>query len=164
MLHLLIHLSNHKDFDRGYTVVEIMVILVIVGILCAIAAPSLLAMQGIAKLNSSADNIRTALEASQFQSIQRKTSCKVYIPNNSNQITNDCLSLVNLDSGITVTTTGITGSPAQVIYNKNGLTQSNGTIIVSSNETGDKRCLEIKAGVGLIRSGKYIGIDCQITE
>jgi prepilin-type N-terminal cleavage/methylation domain-containing protein len=164
MLHLLIHKYNRQN-TRGFTLVEMLAIIIIVGILCAIAAPSLLAMQGVAKLNSSADNIRTALETSQFQAVKKHTRCQVYIPTNSSTISGDCLPLFNLDPGITVRTSGLTGTPPQAIYNLQGLTQSSGTIILSSNETGDKRCLILNKGVGLIRGGKYINnTTCQVTE
>jgi prepilin-type N-terminal cleavage/methylation domain-containing protein len=182
MLHLPFHQLNRQNFDQGYTLVETLAVVIIVGILCAIAAPSLLAMQGVAKLNSSADNIRTALETSQFQAVKKHTSCQVYISSNSNRIVGDCLMngsatsqsianvpnglpLFNLDPGITVTTAGLTGTPPQAIYNRQGLTQSSGTIILSSNETGDKRCLILNKGAGLIRGGKYINnTTCQVTE
>jgi type II secretory pathway pseudopilin PulG len=181
MLHLPLYQLNRQNFGRGYTLVETLVIMIIFGIMCAIAMPSLLAMQGVAKLNSSTDNVRTALETSQFQSIKKRTSCKVYITSNTNQIVGDCLMtgtatslgianvldglpLFNLDPGITVTTTGLTGTPPQAIYNSPGLTPSSGTIILSSTETGDKRCLILNKGAGLIRGGKYVSTTCQVTE
>jgi type II secretory pathway pseudopilin PulG len=162
MLHLLIHKINRQNLAQGYTLVEILAIIAIVGIMCAIATPSLLAMQGVAKLNSSADNIRTALETSQFQAIKKKTICDVSIPNGS-QILQNCFNTFNLDSGITVATSGL-GTTPQVTYNRDGLTRQGGTIIVSSTDTGDKRCLVVNQGVGLIRGGKYISSTCQVTE
>jgi prepilin-type N-terminal cleavage/methylation domain-containing protein len=196
MLHLLIHKINHQDFDRGFTLVEILTTLLLFGILCALGTPSILAMQGVAKLNSSLDNIRTALETSQFEAIKKNQSCTVYFPttvytaNRSGQVVGNCLmngngtssslsgiidglTLFYLDKGITVSTSNSTGTPAQVVYNSKGLTQSAGTtdvfatIIVSSDETSEKRCLKVNKGVGLIRSGRYIATNtppCELIE
>jgi prepilin-type N-terminal cleavage/methylation domain-containing protein len=181
MLHLLLHPLNRQHVDRGFTLVEMLAIIIIVGILFALGTPSLLAMQGVAKLNSSADNMRTALETSQFQALKKNTNCTVYIPSNGNTIVGNCLMngtgtssgitgienglpSFNLDSGITVTTSW-TGAPPQVVYNSQGLTQSGGTIIFASTDTGDKRCLILNRGAGLIRGGIYINnTTCQVRE
>jgi prepilin-type N-terminal cleavage/methylation domain-containing protein len=180
MLHLPIYRINRQYFDRGFTLIEMLMIVIIISIMCALATPSLLAIQGVTKLNSSADNIRTALETSQFQATKKKRSCNVYIRSNGETIVGDCmingvssntdiangpdrLPVLYLASGITVTTVSLTGTPPQVVYNRDGLTQNSGTIILSSTETSDKRCLVLNKGVGLIRSGKYIST-CQVTE
>jgi Tfp pilus assembly protein FimT len=185
MLHLPFHPLNRQHFDRGFTLAEILTILIIVGILFALGTPSFIAMQGVAKLNSSADNMRTALETSQSQSLKKNKNCTVYIPSNSNTIVGDCLMnstgtssgitdienglpSFNLDSGITVTVatswTG-TGTPPQVVYNSQGVTESGGTIIFASTDTGDKRCLILNRGAGLIRGGTYINnTTCQVRE
>jgi Tfp pilus assembly protein FimT len=207
MLHLPIHQSHRQNFERGYTLAEILTILIIVGILMALAVPSLIAMQGVAKLNNALDNLRTVLETSQFQAIQRKPDpnvidpitglksidtnklCKVSIPrelttipkSTSASVRATCVANVNLASDSTAMTTinnditiyAMTAgwqqptsapAPQEIIYNSQGLTQNGGMIILSSTATSEQRCLILNAGVGLIRSGKYINSDCEITE
>lgn len=206
MLHLPIFKSNCQT-TRGFTIVELMTILIIVGILCAIAAPSLMAMQGVAKLNTSIDNVRSALEITQFQALQKKAdakgnTCRIYIPKtapNNTKIIGNCLisasgsssgvsdtttegatlstggsldgwSTMNLDDGIEVDgdETTLEGDPPKVIYNSKGITQQSGTIVLKTNEGGDKRCLIVNAGAGLLRGGTYKKVGtvgtCEITQ
>ncbi len=182
MLHLPIHSLKYQN-DRGFTFLEILAILIVVSILVAIGSPSLIAMQGAAKLNSSLDNLRTALETSQFQAIKTNKSCTVSLPSNASSINGNCLNngpsvnlaaddsrMTNINNDIIITTksdwktTNTQTTPTQVIYNSKGITQSEGTIILSSTATSVKKCLKINAGMGLIRSGKYINNNCEISE
>ncbi len=182
MLHLPVHSLKYQK-DRGFTLLEILVVLMIASILAATSVPSLIAMQGTAKLNSSLDNLRTALETSQFQSIKTNKSCTVSLPSNASSISGTCLNdgpsvnlandgtmMTNINNDIIVTTqsgwktTNTTTTPTQIIYNSKGVTQSEGTIILSSTATSSQKCLKINAGIGLIRSGKYINNNCEIFE
>jgi prepilin-type N-terminal cleavage/methylation domain-containing protein len=188
-------LDHSKLLDRqnlqGYTMLEILAVLSLVGILTAIAVPSLLSMQGANNLNSSVEKVRATLELSQTTAIQTgdpDKPCKIYIPDGS-QIVSECLIAadrtssgirdvpdglpqVNLDDGVTLRTVNWTNSsnpsvndiPAQVIYNLKGITQSNGTIILESSATANKKCLVVSAGVGLIRNGLYQNNTCEVTE
>jgi prepilin-type N-terminal cleavage/methylation domain-containing protein len=176
----LLRTTSTSQKARGYTLLEMLVVIGIVAILIAIAAPSLLAMQGVAKLNTSSDKVRSALELSQTAAIQKNQSCTVYIPSGSN-IVSTCLiaadytssgisgvpnglPMVKLDDGITVRTVSMSGTPPGVIYNLKGITQNSGTIILESSDTSSKKCLTINAGIGLIRNGLYVGSTCEISE
>lgn len=165
--------SSHQNI-LGYTLLEILAVLGIVGILVAIAAPSLLAMQGGANINNSLEKVRSTLELSQIEAIKKKKTCTVAVKNNT-QMTSDCLigfsafasdgtPVVQLDSGITMQTNNWSTTANQVIYSNKGLTQSSGTIVLASRDTYIKKCLTIKAGIGLIRAGTYINNICEISE
>jgi prepilin-type N-terminal cleavage/methylation domain-containing protein len=178
MLHLPIHPSHRQNFDRGFTLVEILTILIISGILLALATPNLVAFQGVAKLNSALDNLRTVLETSQFQAIQRKVPCQVSIPQQppvrattsttensrviatcvaDGRLAGDSSGMTTIDNDIIVYGLPTTSDPdfQEVVYNKQGLTQNSGTIVLYSTVTSEQRCLIVNAGVGLIRTGKY---------
>ena len=163
-----------------------LVVVTIMGILMAIAAPSVLAMMSRAKLTNAVDRVRDTLELSRSQTTQKNKKCNVYIPT-GNQIVSDCLvSADNTSSGITGVTNSAglpsvkldeqddivignkisTISLTKITYNIKGITQNSGTVILSSrsNPNGEKKCLIVEAGIGLIRTGKYINNDCQIGE
>jgi type II secretory pathway pseudopilin PulG len=102
MWHLPIPKSNYQN-STGFTLVELLAILIIVGIMSAISIPSLMAIQGTAKLNNSLTNLRDALEITQFRSSQKKTdelknTCRIYIPKNNNKVIGNCLITSNNSS------------------------------------------------------------------
>jgi prepilin-type N-terminal cleavage/methylation domain-containing protein len=167
--------SSHQNAG-GYTLLEILVVLGIVGILIAIAAPSLLAMQGAVNVNNSLEKVRSTLELSQIEAIKKKKDCTVSIAN-STQMKSTCLigyeavdssgnPVVQLDSGVSMSAADWTGTSEQVLYNGRGLTQNSGTIILGSSDTSAQKCLVINAGVGLLRSGNYntSSSTCEIRE
>jgi len=194
MLHLLVHYQSSRKKIQGFTLLEMLTVLTIIGVLIAIATPSILATYTSTKLTNSLEKLVNTLELSQIQAIRTNKQCQVYIPN-GNQIVSDCLltadntslnitsipnrlPLINLDDGVTMRSnigSTLTGSPPPIItYNFRGITRNSGTIILSPTpntstpNTSLRKCLEIDSGVGLIRSGTYIGPDfagtCQLVQ
>ncbi len=182
MQHLNVHqLVNQKD--RGFTLIEMLAVLMIMGTLMAIASPSVLAMMSRAKLTNAVDRVRDTLELSRSQTTQKNKACNVYIPN-GNQVVSDCLvSADNTSSGIAGVTDGLpsvklddrddivienkipSASLNTITYNSRGITQHSGTVVLSSrsNPTGEKKCLIVDDGVGLVRTGKYIDNNCEVS-
>jgi prepilin-type N-terminal cleavage/methylation domain-containing protein len=180
-------LRDRQNF-HGYTMMEILAVLSLVGILSAMAMPSLLAMQGGNNLNNSLEKVRSTLEISQTIAVQKNTSCTLYIPDGS-QIFSTCLNIadrlssgiisvpnglpqVDLDKDVTIRTVnwsntrgaGLTNYPSQIFYNSKGLSQTNGTIVLDSSSTSNKKCLVFNAGIGLIRNGRYVDNVCEVSE
>ena len=190
MLHLNVHKLIHQK-DRGFTLLEMLAVLMIIGILTAIAAPSVLAMMSRAKLSNSLERVRDTLELSQSQTTQKNKKCNIYIPT-GNQIVSDCLtSADSSSSGIAGVPDGLqsvklddrddiiienikdfdskisTISLLRINYNLRGVTQYFGTVVLSSrsNPDGDKKCLIVDAGIGLVRTGTYINnTTCQVGQ
>lgn len=173
-----------RQKDQGFTLIEMLVVLMIMGVLIAMATPSVLAMMSRAKLSNSVERVRDALELSRSQTTQKNKPCKVYIPT-GNQIVSDCLiSADNSSSGITGVPNGLPSIKLddrddivirnsdsavpllKITYNFKGVTQNSGTVILSSrsNPDGEKKCLMVDAGIGLVRTGKYINNACQVGE
>ena len=177
MLHLLVHYQSSRKKIQGFTLLEMLTVLTIIGVLIAIATPSILATYASTKLTNSLEKLVNTLELSQIQAIRTNKQCRVYIPNDS-QIVSDCLptadnttpdglALINLDDGIKISS-NLSGT-LPITYNFRGITQNSGTIILSSTpNTSLRKCLAIDSGVGLIRSGTYIGPDfagtCQLVQ
>jgi prepilin-type N-terminal cleavage/methylation domain-containing protein len=171
--------------DRGFTLIEMLAVLMIAGVLMAIATPSVLAMMARARLSNSVDRVQDTLELSRSQTTQKNKKCNVYIPTDSNQIVSDCLiSADNTSSGIAGVDDGLPSvklddrddiiiknsdssiSLTKITYNVKGITQNSGTVVLlsRSNPTGEKKCLIVEAGIGIVRTGKYIDNICQVGE
>lgn len=187
MLHLITKKLNYQQ-DRGYTLVEMLAVVGLLGIMVAIATPSVLAMMATARLSNSLEILRDTIELSRIQTTQRTQKCRVDIPN-GNQIISTCIiaadhtssdgsPMVKLDADVKFELyrdpllEPLPPSPLDIVvtksitYNFRGITQNFGTIVLSSlsNPGGEKRCLTLTSGVGLISTGKYIGGECQVSS
>lgn len=140
-----------------------MTIVVIVGILSAIAGPSFLGMLNRNKVNNALSEIQGALQQAQREAMRKSISCKVNL--NNNTVTNDsknssnCLVTGNrtLPDGV-VMVTNISGTPPQIDFSYRGTITlpDAGTIVLSSNDNPNlKKCLVISSPLGIIRTGNY---------
>ena len=169
------HLNVYKlisQKDRGFTLLEMLAVLTIIGILTAIAVPSVLAIMTRTQLSNSVERVRDTLEISRIQATQKSKQCTIYIPA-GNQVVSGCLiSADSSSSGISGVPNGlpsvklddgivIENSNLIIIYNSRGITKSSGTVVLSSS-SGEKRCLTIEQGVGLISIGTYISTTCKV--
>ena len=181
MLHLITKKLNYQQ-DRGYTLLEMLTVVGLLGIMVAIATPSALAMMATARLSNSLEVLRDTIELSRIKTTQKTQKCRVYIPNGK-QIISDCiiaadhtssgitgvpdgLPLVKLDADVTMKNSDLALTSLKITYNFRGITTNSGTIILSSisNPGGEKRCLTLTSGVGLISTGKYINRKCQVSS
>jgi prepilin-type N-terminal cleavage/methylation domain-containing protein len=72
----------HRRFwQRGFTLIEVMVIVMLVGILAAIAVPSFGSLLDSVKVNQTVTDLRTALQDTQRQAIRKNQTCTVQVPN-----------------------------------------------------------------------------------
>jgi prepilin-type N-terminal cleavage/methylation domain-containing protein len=150
------YLSNvsRNRSDRGFTLLEIIVVLVLFGILSAIAAPSFLSSYNRMKLDNALNDLRGAIEESQRQAIQQGKSCQVVI--NNGNISGPCLITGSrkLDSSISISP----NTSTTVQFSFKGNTTSSVDFVLSLSDgsnTQEKRCLSISDGVGILRTGIY---------
>lgn len=76
--------SNFNNSTRGFTLLEVLVTIVIVGILSAIAAPSWLGFVARQRLNKANDSVLAAVQDAQRQAKKTKRNYSVSIQLNSN--------------------------------------------------------------------------------
>ena len=75
---------SHKTYRyflrQGFTLIELIVIVAIVGILAAVAAPSFASMLDSMRVDQTVNELRLALQDTQRQAIRTNQSCVVQIP------------------------------------------------------------------------------------
>ena len=149
-----------KKSDRGFTLIELMVVLFIVSIIAAIAAPSLLGMLNRFYVKEAMLQINGAVKESQRQSMRRGKLCRVNINPNTNLITGeptDCLLKNRSIRKRIKIKTNIPGSLPSITFSHKGSTTKMGTIVVSSELTNMQKCFVISLGIGITRTGDYQG-------
>jgi prepilin-type N-terminal cleavage/methylation domain-containing protein len=150
-------LHSNVSKQQGFTLLELLTILAIVGILAAMAIPSLLAAQNRAKLAQSTDLVVASLQESQREAIRRNKSCIVTLDKVDNKIIGDNGCLLtgdrNLPEAIDLDYTGASGD---LRYGMRGNTTTNKSVFLKVKDSPRvARCLTVSAPLGIIRLGTY---------
>jgi type II secretory pathway pseudopilin PulG len=145
---------------------EITVVLMILGILAAIAVPSFLSMLNKSKVSDALAQVRGALQEAQREAIRKSMTCTVTVPKGNNQtISSTCF--VTGDRTLTDINIDYTNTaPWTITFDYKGRTNdvnSSGTIKLTSinGNTNEIKCLVISQGLGIIRTGNYTGTNCE---
>jgi prepilin-type N-terminal cleavage/methylation domain-containing protein len=168
------HKSTSASSQQGFTLLELLIVIVMIGILSAIATPSILAEFARTKLNNSLDTVQSSLELSQVEAIKQSKQCQITIVNpvavDGDKITTTCNAGLSgnaskLQEGVTIDIANSSlPSDRKITYSFRGTTQANNsataTITLSATNTSFKRCLKIEPGIGLISAGNYEGTSC----
>jgi prepilin-type N-terminal cleavage/methylation domain-containing protein len=166
-------LSKLRDQNQGFSLIEVSVIVAVMGLLAASAAPSFLRWVNNAKADNALAQVEGALKEAQAEAIKRSQPCTVTIGQTiTASVTGSdpaisCLSTGprNLDvdvlnegnaSGLTIATQG--GVPASIQFSHKGSTISDDVIVIfRTDNTADMKCLAISNGIGIMRTGNYTG-------
>jgi prepilin-type N-terminal cleavage/methylation domain-containing protein len=181
MLSSNVHHYSLPSTQRGFTLIEVITVVFMLGVLCALGVPSILESYAQKKLGHSLDQLQTSLELSQADAIKQGKKCQVYVPDGdrivakcntglsgnitSNSIPNipDGLAVIPLDSGITMSS-NLSSTSKKITYSFRGSTDKNATIILSSTDTSLQKCLVVSNGIGLIRTGNISSGSCVNNE
>jgi prepilin-type N-terminal cleavage/methylation domain-containing protein len=150
-------LRSNVSRDRGFTLIESLVVLAIVGILIALAIPSLIAAQNRAKLAQATDLAIASLQESQREAIRRNQSCTLTLDKINHKISSQqgCLSSGDRSLPAPITL-NYTGTLQSIQYGIRGNTTTNKSIILAIKDSPNStRCLTVSAPLGIIRLGSY---------
>jgi prepilin-type N-terminal cleavage/methylation domain-containing protein len=157
--------------NQGWSLLEMAVVSVIVGILASMAIPSMMSGMGKNQLQSSMGQVKGAIQEAQRAAIKNGQSCTVTItgttvsgspagcissPITSNDTSGKEISLKILSSGSLVTPP----SGTEIVFSYKGNTTNTITIVLASTKTTTQTCLAISSGIGIMRSGTYSGGNC----
>ena len=152
--------SFKNDSDRGFTLAELMMVIIIIGIVAAIASPTFVSLISRNRLNGSLQQLLGAIKETQRQAILQGKLCKINIYPNTKNITASSvgcsLSKRNINDEIIIRT-NIPGKIPSISFSYKGSTTRMGTIVLSSNNTNFQKCFVIALGTGITRTGNYNG-------
>lgn len=155
---------SHVRSQQGFSTLEIVVVLLLMGIFSAIALPSMLSWLDERKLNQGLAALEGAMVTAQQQAIRQSQTCQVNLPTGNNPTLSstpaECLptgdrALADLNLNHSLATPSVN-------YDFNGwlspsiTTEQTMVLSVQGNTIGSK-CLVMAPGIGLIRVGNYTG-------
>ena len=144
--------------DRGFTLTELTIVLVIIGVIAAIASPTFISLLSRYRLNSALQQLLGAINESQRLAMLQGKSCKIEISPDTNNITANegcLLSNRRINDEITIRS-NFTGT-TNITFSYKGNTTRMGTIVLSSDYTDYQKCFVIALGTGIKRIGNYNG-------
>jgi prepilin-type N-terminal cleavage/methylation domain-containing protein len=148
-------LHSNASNDRGFTLIESLVVVSISGILLSLAIPSFLAAQNRAKLSQSTDIVMGSLQEAQREAMRRNQSCKLTFDKTNNKILGEAGCLLSGDRSLPEPVSlNYTGTAQSIEYGIRGNTTTNKAIILAIKDT-PAHCLTVSAPLGLIRLGRY---------
>lgn len=149
----------YNNNQRGFTLIELPIIVAVIAILLAIAAPSFLAFLNRAKIVDAIGKVQGALKEAQTEAIRKSKSCSVALKTADGKLSSPCLVTGDrvLPEGVSMVTNVPGGSP-EIRFSFRGNTTSSGKVVVYMEDGSDsKKCLVISNGVGIMRTGDYSG-------
>lgn len=146
------HLPVIKQ-QKGFTLLEILIVIFIAGILAAIASPSLLGWYRRTQLDNAMTNVRGVLQGAQQEAMRRSDTCSVTFNTGTDDpvTVSSCLSNINLPDPVNLSLSG--GST--ISFGFRGNTNNNNTLHFSSEAVNEDKCLAISMPLGIIREGIY---------
>ncbi|MEL6439453.1 MAG: GspH/FimT family protein [Cyanobacteria bacterium J06621_8] len=146
--------------DRGFTIIELLVVLIIIGIIAGLATPSLVSFFRRNQIDAALSELLGAIKETQSQAMRQSKTCQLDINPNTNALTANppgCLLTVRtLNNDITIRT-NLPGANPNIPFSHKGSTTRMGTIVLSSDLTTYQRCFVISLGLGIMRTGNYTG-------
>ncbi len=151
----MLHSSVSKE--RGFTTLELAIVMAIVGIFVAIGMPSLIAAIHHVELARATDLVVTSLQESQRAVTRQSKSCMVTLDKARNKIVGDDGCLLSGDRHLPdAISLDYTGSDGYIRYGIRGNTTTNKSVILKIKDSpNNSRCLTISAPLGIIRLGSY---------
>lgn len=142
---------------QGFTLIETLVVILMLGVMGAIAGPSLLGFLAKAKVNQAFSELYSSIQITQRSAMRVSNTCTLFLPENNisnGQVTATC-ALIDSAPFEDVTVKYNRANSKKINFNHRGHTNSTRTIVLYSSDTSYKRCIVISNGIGMVRRGRY---------
>ncbi|MEM7593319.1 MAG: type II secretion system protein [Cyanobacteria bacterium P01_A01_bin.83] len=149
-----------QQSDRGFTLIELMVALIIVGVIAAIATPSFVGLLNRIRVNNALQELLGAIRETQKMATRHGKVCQLDINTETkilNSSDNDCLLTTRTINEDVIIRTNLPGLNPNIPFSPKGTTTRMGTIVLSSELTDTQKCFVISLGLGIMRTGNYTG-------
>jgi type II secretory pathway pseudopilin PulG len=149
--------------DQGWTLMEALIVVLMVGILSAMGFPSLLELMAKQALKEDLHEVKGALQEIQRVAIKKGMACNVTITSHTVQASpSSCLpSAVELDDNTTLELVNFPGPGLQVSYRGTfHIGGGDNLILFHHSQTSQKYCLALSEPLGLLRPGVGSGSTC----
>ena len=160
--------SNVTRKDQGFTLLEQLIIVIVIGVLGVTSAPNFLVLYNRYKLNQALNRVRGALLETQRQAIRRSQICEIKIDATNKEInvfdsnSNGCLLEKRDLDGITVTSSN--SSKITFGIRGNVTVASATTIKLSIDGVDEVKCLVLSSPLGIIRTGIFKSGTCKTSQ
>lgn len=153
-----------RNKERGFTLTEMLVTVIVTGVLAAITAPSLVGLINRNQVKEAQRQVESALQEAQRQAMRRGKSCSIEIDPTNRKIKNPsggdgCL-LSERKLSDQVLMTADDGKSNTISFTHKGTTETAKTpktIVVYSSISNEKKCIVIADILGTIKTGDYTG-------
>jgi prepilin-type N-terminal cleavage/methylation domain-containing protein len=149
---------NARNKKQGFTLTEMLVAMIVVGILAAIITPNFLGLLNQNRVKEAQRQVEAALKEAQRQAIRRGRNCTVTIDTSAKTLssTNNCLlSTRTLDTQVSITAND--GNANTISFTHKGIVSPGKTIVVYNSSSNEKKCVVVSDGLGSLRTGDYTG-------
>ncbi|NJN73257.1 MAG: type II secretion system protein [Limnothrix sp. RL_2_0] len=146
-----------KQRNAGFTLVETLAVIVIVGVMAAIAAPGMLGFLARSKVDRGFSDLQNMVYTTQREAMKRSRNCEITLPENESEntvLTSDCL-ITGPETLANVFIKYNYANRQKIKFDYRGGTSPLRTIAIYSPNTNYRRCLVISNGIGMTRSGIY---------
>jgi prepilin-type N-terminal cleavage/methylation domain-containing protein len=157
--------SSVRSTSQGFTLVELIVVTVMVGVMAALVVPNIIGISNRYKVNQGFEDLRQALREAQREAMKQSRTCTLTINNAANPVTvtadlgspdQPCIVNRTLPQGVAVTTNATSNLP-RVRFSYRGNTTDAFTAVVFWQDSVNlqKKCVAISLGIGMLRSGDF---------
>ena len=157
-----------RKYNSGFTLIEMMVVVIIVGVIAAIAAPNLLGMLNRSRVDEAMRQIAGGLKEAQKQAEKKGKKCEIEInesdyskvlSNTTDPNKEGCL----LSNRSTHNSVELKSSRTKIEFSGRGSIVIDGTnpvpvlVVSMPNGTNSIKCVVVENSFGAITTGSYTG-------